>query len=122
MASHPNLPKEQSIMIDWDSGQYIHMTYISISDPEEDDGSEVESFNEDDMFTLDNHDEVVAECLDSDDDKLASFDDVTPYNLDPGANAQISWEDIIIEDRDSNSDVQSYLDDVSVTPQCSEDV
>ncbi|KAN0141495.1 hypothetical protein V8E53_000740 [Lactarius tabidus] len=66
--------------------EYAHPLYTSISDPEEEDGSEVQSFNEDDMFGLENPDDIV--YSDSDGKAQTSLDDVIPAHLDSAHNSQ----------------------------------
>ena len=91
-------------------------SYLSFSDPGDDSGSEEHSFDEYDMFALeDNTDEIVAACPDSDspDDSQGSFDDITSPVSNPDGDAQpfvgevISW--------DSNEVVKTSLCDVIIT-------
>jgi|ERR1700677_239247 hypothetical protein len=92
-----------------------HRSYISISDPEEDNGSEVLSFDEDDMFELvDNPDEIVVTCPDSDDnsDTQPSFDNVSLADLDSDGDGQASVDDVISLNRDFDDKAQTSLHDV----------
>ncbi|KAN0138105.1 hypothetical protein V8E53_003994 [Lactarius tabidus] len=111
MESHSDILKTQSLEIDYDSEQYIHSTYISISDPEEYNGSDVESFDEDDMFALDNDDDIVVEYLGS--AAPMPLNDGITDQMNPGANIQQTLQDDVTNsDRDSDNDVRTYFADV----------
>ena len=92
----------------------LNDSYLSCSDPDDDSGSEEHSFDEYDMFALeDNTDEIVVACPDSDspDDSQGSVDDIPSPVSNPDGDTQafvgevISW--------DSDKVVGSSLSDVS---------
>ena len=94
----------------------LNDSYLSFSDPDDDSGSEEHSFDEYDMFALeDNTDEIVVACPDSDspDDSQGPFDDITFLVSNPNGDAQpfvskvISW--------DSNEVVETSLHDVIIS-------
>ena len=95
----------------------LNDSYLSFSDPDDDSGSEEHSFDEYDMFALeDNTDEIVVACPDSDspDDSQGSFDDITFPVSNPDGDAQpmvvgevISW--------DSDEVVETSLQDVIIS-------
>ena len=98
----------------------IHPSYITISEPEDDNGLEVLSFDEDDMFGLvDNPDEIIV-IADSDDDTQASFEDV-PVDPDSEGDGQASVDDVISLDLDSDDEAQTSLHDVISLDQDSSD-
>ena len=92
----------------------LNDSYLSCSDTDDDSGSEEHSFDEYDMFALeDNTDEIVVACPDSDspNDSQGSVDDIPSPVSNPDGDTQafvgevISW--------DSDKVVRSSLCDVS---------
>ena len=85
-------------------------SYLSHSDPEDETGSEAQSFDEYDMFGLDdNPDEIVFARPDSRDASIA------PPNLDPDGDAQPSVGGVYSLNWDSNDKNGTSLDDVIKT-------
>ncbi|KAN0125449.1 hypothetical protein V8E53_015475 [Lactarius tabidus] len=96
--------------------EYAHPLYTSISDPEEEDGSEVQSFDEDDMFGLENPDDIVCarpeSNSNSNSESPACLYDIVPVDLDSANNVPTLVDDVIYLDSDSDGEAQTSLDDV----------
>ena len=86
-------------------------SYLSCySDPEDDNGSEAHSFDEYDMFGLDdNPDEIVFVRPDSPDGSI------TPPDLDPDGDGQLSVGGVHLLNWGSNDKAGTSLDDVIKT-------
>ena len=94
----------------------LNDSYLSFSDPGNDSGSEEHSFDEYDMFALeDNTDEIVVACPDSDspDDSQGSFNDITSPVSIPDGDAQPFVGEVICWDSDEV--VKTSLCDLIIT-------
>jgi hypothetical protein len=119
MESDPDITKALSHVVDWN--QFDHVTYTSISDPEENDGSDVLSFDEDDMFALDNHDDIVFPRLDPDENTHTSFNEFISADRDSDDKTNTFQNDVNTAGRDSGNDVQTSSDDLFRTNLDSDD-
>ena len=94
----------------------LNDAYLSFSDPDDDSGSEEHSFDEYDMFALeDNTDEIVVACPDSDspDDSQGSVDAIPSPVSNPDGDAQRFVGEVISWDPDEV--VKTSLCDVIIT-------
>jgi hypothetical protein len=103
-----NNPKWLDSRLDRDpSIEYIHSTFASLSEPEEDDTSDVQSFDEDDMYGSDIGNDIVVTVPESE-DAVQSFDEDTMHSSDIGNSSVIMLSE-------SEDDFQTSSDDVILT-------
>jgi hypothetical protein len=108
MNCHVNHPKQPSSREDKNhSDEYIHSPFYGLLEPEEDDTSDVQSFNEDDMYGSDIGNDIVITVPES---KVAiqSFDEDDMYSSDIG-------NDNAIRLPESKDNLQTSSDDVLLT-------
>ena len=83
-------------------------SYSDFSDPDDDSGSDVLSFDEYDMFGLvDNPDDIVFTCPDL--PQVSSFDNIISPNLDPNSDAQASVDDVTFPESESDDEAETSL-------------
>ena len=96
-----------------DSDPDVLPSYLSDSDSADDSGSEVDSFDEYDMFgPEDNPDEIVVACPNSPYGSQGSFDDIALPAPDPNSDTQLSADDITCLDWDSDNKAETSLHDI----------
>ncbi|KAF8262886.1 hypothetical protein EI94DRAFT_1880812 [Lactarius quietus] len=114
MVVDASLPKESVIMNDRKASiDYLHSTHTSkhtsLLDPDNENGSDVHSFDEEDMYGSDNSNDIISICLDSDDDAQDCLEDLACTALEAASDRQWSlvgiFDDVIQKIRNLHAEI-----------------